>query len=142
MYPLSNVELIGNFVDLPSLKLAFEFQGIQHYTSVWYFGGSLREYEERDEEKRIACAKRGNQDRIISESSIKSPIESPIYIMLTCLGITLIEIPYWWDNTIESLQATIHQSRPELIKADVSKWNPIPKTMPDGFGSKSIKKHV
>jgi hypothetical protein len=28
----------------------------------------------------------------------------------------LIEIPYWWDNTLSTLAATIHQHRPELFK--------------------------
>ena len=30
-------------------------------------------------------------------------------------GITLIEIPYWWDFKKSSLIATIHQQRPDLI---------------------------
>lgn len=31
------------------------------------------------------------------------------------LGITLIEIPYWWDRSKTSLLATIHQYRPDLV---------------------------
>jgi hypothetical protein len=31
-------------------------------------------------------------------------------------GIKLIEIPYWWDFTKDSLVATIHMHRPDLIK--------------------------
>jgi hypothetical protein len=30
-------------------------------------------------------------------------------------GITLIEIPYWWDQSIGSLHATIYKYRPEII---------------------------
>ena len=30
-------------------------------------------------------------------------------------GITLLEIPYWWDNTIESLSAFIHKVIPNFI---------------------------
>ena len=30
-------------------------------------------------------------------------------------GITLIEIPYWWDKQLSSLIATIHQQRKDLI---------------------------
>ena len=31
-------------------------------------------------------------------------------------GITLIEVPYWWDRRVESLAATIHSQRPELFR--------------------------
>jgi ATP-dependent DNA ligase len=30
-------------------------------------------------------------------------------------GITLIEVPYWWDDTFESLCATIYNHRPDLF---------------------------
>jgi len=30
-------------------------------------------------------------------------------------NITLIDIPYWWDCNKESLEATIHLIRPDLI---------------------------
>jgi len=32
------------------------------------------------------------------------------------LGIHLIEIPYWWDGNISSLQATIEKKFPEIAK--------------------------
>jgi len=31
--------------------------------------------------------------------------------------VTLIEVPYWWDRTSESLAATIHQAQPSIINA-------------------------
>ena len=31
-------------------------------------------------------------------------------------GITLIEIPYWWDRSFESLESTIYSQRPDLFK--------------------------
>jgi hypothetical protein len=31
------------------------------------------------------------------------------------IGITLIEIPYWWDMTIDKLEATIKKVKPALI---------------------------
>ena len=30
-------------------------------------------------------------------------------------GITLIEVPYWWDRKYESLQATVYSQRPDLF---------------------------
>ncbi len=73
---------------LPSLLLAFEYNGRQHYQDVPHRFPPQKHYANRDEEKRKACI---------------------------CKGITLIEIPYWWDEEIESLRATIHNKRPDLI---------------------------
>jgi hypothetical protein len=40
-------------------------------------------------------------------------------------GITLIEIPYWWDGSTPSVQATIQDHRPELFP-NASKGTSIP----------------
>lgn len=50
---------------------------------------------QRDEEKRIACK---NVNILFSFSYLKA-------------GITLIEVPYWWNFEKKSLEATIHQKR-------------------------------
>jgi len=71
---------------IPSLSLAFEFNGAQHYERR-YFNDSLEEQQLKDSSKRIAC---------------------------DTAGITLIEVPYWWDLSKDSLLATIHKSRPDL----------------------------
>jgi len=75
-------------VFIPSLYLAFEYQGQQHFKHIYIFGPQEK-YNQRDAEKRIACESK---------------------------GITLLEIPYWWDFTKESLLATIKQKRPDLVK--------------------------
>ncbi len=36
-------------------------------------------------------------------------------------GITLIQIPYWWDHTLESLVASIQKERPELCKGYITR---------------------
>lgn len=72
---------------IPSLKLAFEYHGEQHYLPVHYYG-SASYRAELDQEKRLACYKE---------------------------GITLIEIPFWWDGQSESLSATVHQVLPSLV---------------------------
>ena len=40
-------------------------------------------------------------------------------------GITLVEVPYWWDFNVESLAATINKLRPELV-AKPANAHPIP----------------
>eukprot|EP01114_Cavostelium_apophysatum_P005575 TRINITY_DN16765_c0_g1_i1.p1 TRINITY_DN16765_c0_g1~~TRINITY_DN16765_c0_g1_i1.p1 ORF type:complete len:534 (-),score=82.26 TRINITY_DN16765_c0_g1_i1:2-1603(-) len=71
-------------VAVPELKLAFEYQGEQHYQDLTFTGKAQRQ---RDQRKR---------DLLKSE------------------GITLIEVPYWRDRLIGSLVATILNVRPEL----------------------------
>eukprot|EP01121_Diplochlamys_sp_Union-15-3_P001783 TRINITY_DN11551_c0_g1_i1.p1 TRINITY_DN11551_c0_g1~~TRINITY_DN11551_c0_g1_i1.p1 ORF type:complete len:459 (+),score=59.77 TRINITY_DN11551_c0_g1_i1:87-1463(+) len=73
---------------LPDLNLAFEYQGIHHYSDHALFG-PLSSHKKRDNEKRQAC--------VIEE-------------------ITLIEIPYWWKRDKESIIAALKQCRPELVK--------------------------
>lgn len=88
-------------VFIPSLDLAFEYQGHQHYKKLLAFqDADLAEILVRDEMKRNECKKH---------------------------GITLIEIPYWWDKTKESLFATIHKSRPDIWEHP---GNPIPERPP------------
>ena len=36
-------------------------------------------------------------------------------IDLLCTGITLIEVPYWWDKKWASLAKTIYNVRPDLF---------------------------
>jgi hypothetical protein len=73
---------------LPNLKLAFEYQGEQHYGRHGIQRFNAKGLAIRDEQRRQACARN---------------------------GITLIEIPYWWDQQLSSLVATIHKRRPDLI---------------------------
>eukprot|EP01114_Cavostelium_apophysatum_P023792 TRINITY_DN9076_c0_g1_i1.p1 TRINITY_DN9076_c0_g1~~TRINITY_DN9076_c0_g1_i1.p1 ORF type:complete len:404 (-),score=59.76 TRINITY_DN9076_c0_g1_i1:239-1450(-) len=82
---------------IPSLHLAFEFQGIQHYKP-GYLPSSLTDIRGRDLEKKKLC-----------ESA----------------GITLIEVPYWWDLRKESLVATLGLARPDLVRTPVD-HAPIP----------------
>lgn len=72
---------------IPSLSLAIEYQGEQHFNDL-KFWGKLEPTQNRDNNKAEMC---------------KS------------LGITLISVPYWWDKMEDSLMATIHKHRPELF---------------------------
>ena len=89
---------------IPQLRLAFEYQGEHHYYDIYALGNKWSQ-KERDGEKRAACMER---------------------------GITLVEIPYWWDRDKSSLMATIHGKRPDLLK-HASGNDPIPKDPPNGF---------
>jgi hypothetical protein len=72
---------------LPNERLAFEYQGQHHYADV-YGLGNYWDRMRRDTEKKNTC----------KES-----------------GITLIEIPFWWDGSLESLAATINQQQKGLL---------------------------
>ena len=38
--------------------------------------------------------------------------------MYLCKGITLIEVPYWWDRTYDSLASTVYNKRPDLFDTE------------------------
>eukprot|EP01114_Cavostelium_apophysatum_P023608 TRINITY_DN8947_c0_g1_i1.p1 TRINITY_DN8947_c0_g1~~TRINITY_DN8947_c0_g1_i1.p1 ORF type:complete len:304 (-),score=68.83 TRINITY_DN8947_c0_g1_i1:66-977(-) len=73
---------------IPAYDLAFEYQGKQH------FGKEFLHVETgftvaKDREKRDGCKK---------------------------IGVTLIEVPFWWNQRKESLVSTIRKRRPDLEK--------------------------
>lgn len=72
---------------LPKLKLAFEFQGQQHFVDVLSTGQS-KEMRDRDSEKRVACVR---------------------------AGITLVEIAPDWDGSTEAVEAAIRAVAPNLL---------------------------
>mmetsp|Transcript_11394 Transcript_11394/g.15806 ORF Transcript_11394/g.15806 Transcript_11394/m.15806 type:complete len:103 (+) Transcript_11394:1-309(+) len=88
-------------VFIPSLSLAFEYQGQQHYQDISVFSPQIR-YQGRDDQKKQACLQH---------------------------NITLVEVPYWWDHKPESLAASIKQARPELL-TDVLALTAIPASPP------------
>ena len=50
--------------------------------------------------------------------------------MLNCFtGITLVEIPYWWDRRYESLISTVYNHRPDLFTQKPT-FDPIPLSPP------------
>ena len=72
---------------IPSKKMAFEYHGKQHYEDMHSQSfGSLELYKNRDVEKKRIC-KQSN--------------------------ISLIIVPYWWDNHLESLQELMNQALSE-----------------------------
>lgn len=73
-------------VYIPSLKLAFQYNGKLHYQNI-KSTSDFTEIEKRDQEKIKELKKE---------------------------GITLIQVPFWWDGKKESLGSTIHQLRPDL----------------------------
>eukprot|EP01125_Pyxidicula_operculata_P020286 TRINITY_DN7472_c0_g1_i1.p1 TRINITY_DN7472_c0_g1~~TRINITY_DN7472_c0_g1_i1.p1 ORF type:complete len:592 (-),score=76.57 TRINITY_DN7472_c0_g1_i1:48-1700(-) len=72
---------------IPSLKLAFEYQGEQHFHMVRSKSLTLESYQARDKLKRELCD---------SE------------------GITLVDVPYWWNGELDTLAYSIYSRRPEL----------------------------
>jgi hypothetical protein len=74
---------------IPSINLAVEYQGEQHYEMTSYFKDKERVGKQRmrDKEKEKACLE---------------------------AGIKLVQVPYWWDGTCASLVATIIGKYPDL----------------------------
>lgn len=89
---------------IPTLGLAFEYQGEHHYHDIYALGNKWSQ-KMKDDEKKTACEEK---------------------------GITLIEIPFWWNRERSSLMATIHRKRQDLFK-DASEDDVIPSDPPHGF---------
>eukprot|EP00026_Physarum_polycephalum_P003771 Phypoly_transcript_03785.p1 GENE.Phypoly_transcript_03785~~Phypoly_transcript_03785.p1 ORF type:complete len:728 (+),score=112.28 Phypoly_transcript_03785:126-2309(+) len=90
---------------LSDLKLGFEYQDPHHYKTTWYTQAPPSFFQEKDDNKRVQVTERGE---------------------------TLIAIPCWWDETTESLIATIRTYRPDLF-LDKHNGIPIPLHPPIGY---------
>jgi hypothetical protein len=71
---------------IPHLSLAFEYQGQHHYTDN-YQSGVAKDVQQRDIQKASACL---------------------------AAGITLIQVPYWWDKSSRFIEKLIFETRPDL----------------------------
>jgi hypothetical protein len=87
---------------IPSLSLAFEYQGETHYWSTPTLGLSTK--RQRNDALKVKYA--------------------------ADIGITLIAIPYWWDRSTASLSATIRSHRMDVQLNAPSHAAPIPATIP------------
>jgi len=82
---------------LPRLSLGLEYQGQYHFQHSFIFG-SPEVVQKRDEAKKALCAD---------------------------MGITLIEVPFWWDRSIATVAATIHKYRPDIIPEPPAGSRPV-----------------
>jgi hypothetical protein len=79
--------------------ISFEYQGEQHYGHTTF---------EREDLTRIQ-----HRDNFKAEEAKR-------------LGITLIDVPYWWDGSSSQLAATIRLKRPDLLAQYENASTPIP----------------
>jgi hypothetical protein len=90
---------------LPIERLALEYQGEHHYNDVYSMGYRWLQRKQLDDEKMQTCREQ---------------------------GITLIEIPYWWNKGLSSLAATIYQQRKDIVPLH-NYDEPIPKRAISGL---------
>eukprot|EP01114_Cavostelium_apophysatum_P020377 TRINITY_DN6808_c0_g1_i1.p2 TRINITY_DN6808_c0_g1~~TRINITY_DN6808_c0_g1_i1.p2 ORF type:complete len:307 (-),score=68.94 TRINITY_DN6808_c0_g1_i1:1254-2174(-) len=74
---------------IPSIRLAFEYQGSQHYKQARMNFAPLEEQQARDRQKKAA---------------------------FDAIGIRIVEIPYWWDFKQESLLEQIDAQYPDALR--------------------------
>ena len=79
-------------VYVPEWLLGLEYQGEHHYHDTPFFGNTEL-YQSRDQEKMLQC---------------KS------------LGITLVQIPYWWTGTTEALRILLLNQAPNIPLSQVT----------------------
>ena len=78
----------------PELRLAFEYQGAQHYEQLRVYGDS-RKRMESDVDKAVLCKRH---------------------------GITLIAVPFWWNRKRPALLAALLAERPDLFAAKLAPY--------------------
>eukprot|EP01118_Nematostelium_gracile_P014074 TRINITY_DN5417_c0_g1_i1.p1 TRINITY_DN5417_c0_g1~~TRINITY_DN5417_c0_g1_i1.p1 ORF type:complete len:333 (+),score=55.76 TRINITY_DN5417_c0_g1_i1:286-1284(+) len=89
-------------VYIDQFSIGFEYQGQHHFRETFVFG-KKKDTENRDKFKLGVC---------------KS------------IGITLIQVPFWWDYSVHSLVGTILCHRPDLAKeTKIVPGQPIPKEL-------------
>ncbi len=88
----TDLQPMGFDIFFPCYALAFEYQGEQHYYNSLFFG-SCSALRERDKQKREACVLH---------------------------GITLIEVPFSFKLSLNTLISTISNVRPDLIEGKES----------------------
>lgn len=54
-------------------------------------------------------------------------------------GITLIDIPFWWDQTLGSVAHTLEEIRPDIVLTGLVKGDPIPYQMPQTVQHKGTR---
>ncbi len=88
--------------DIPNFALAFEYQGRQHYGTHFFFGSDHVGLADRDRQKEEKCVQ---------------------------AGITLVQVPFWWNNEKDSLEHLIHQIRPDIVSpsSDICSTDWVPK---------------
>jgi hypothetical protein len=86
---------------------------------------TLEEGKQRDETKTTLCKEKGTTN--FTPKTFPSP---PKNFLIPPLGITLIQVPYWWDRKSSSLEATIYRTRPDLF-ASKPTGTPIPNSIPE-----------
>lgn len=74
------------------IQLAIEYQGLQHYYDTFIYGDNQK-VTSRDEQKAFICGMR---------------------------MLTLIEVPWWWSESVDELNTTISFVRPGSPKIFVS----------------------
>ncbi len=91
---------------IPSLSLAVEYQGEQHFDDRYYGGMQLQRDRDRQKREVTLSNKFSNHQECAKHK------------------ITLVEVPFWWKGDRASLAATIRQHRSELLPHDLG--TPIP----------------
>ncbi len=120
----SNVGVTGQ-IFIPSLSLALEYNGKQHYVPFLMYSThsslllcrhhNVETVQQRDMYKRSVCSSH---------------------------GITLIVVPFWWDEKVDSVAQQIHAVRPDIHPPAGILWNNVTTIAPEMPHEKGITQHV
>ncbi len=84
---------------LPAFSVAFEYQGEGHFHKLPIYG-SFKQKQNNDQRKAILAKGEQYYKWMIGVEG----------------GISLIDVPYWWDKTKDSLLNMISKQRPDIVE--------------------------
>jgi hypothetical protein len=98
---------------LPAFKIGFEYQGEQHFRDV----------------------------RKVSQTDSGLAADSTKHALCFREGISLFDVPYWWDGSKTTLHNSIHSRRPDVLQHSIGDGEMIPESAPGDAGvSKQAKR--
>ena len=98
---------------IPSLNLAIEYQGNQHYQYNQFFATN-----QENDQNNFNFDKDGDIDSTNIENNEYGRYKNDLEKKEASedIGLSLIEIPYWWNGDKNSLISTIYKNRPDIFE--------------------------
>ncbi len=127
-------------VFVPSLSIALEYNGEYHYQFVPLYHGFIHSTRFSHPHhwtkflQKFRSMMRMWKPRVYFWIHYSPDVEErDVKKKRSCveMGITLVTVPYWWDEELFSLATTIHHLRPDLEIPSVWLKSPIPSDKPN-----------
>lgn len=111
---------------IPSYRLAFEYQGHQHYNE----NGTANTNNSRDNNSN--SRNRSSHIALFGDADYVRELDREKEESCKRIGVTLIVVPHWWDQSRHSLAALIRSHRPDVTLVEDTETGSTLSTVPVG----------